>query len=216
MENTENNNKYDFFELDSGTILAFPGITGSEGLLVFRGTEWNYYPVESEYWDYFHQTVYKNHRAVSLKQSDLDKIGIPVPATKNITPPSPEKSLKTGILLSEIPSHLRKKLEHYKVIYLLLKEDEYEKSMGDGRYLYPEKVFIDRASARIYLSNLKKQQRSNKGNRGENSNITPGYTYRLKKIQFRLDKKEKKLTADLDIRRYEHYSIEDIIRLLKK
>ena len=174
---------------------------------------WHFHSPGSIVWDSVHQEVYRNHRAEVRTAEDLDKSGVPLPPS--LTLPNPplkakswEDNFRREIPFGEIPERLRSVLTESpdpKTLFLVLDEDRYETAFGDGKFLYPKAIFSTEAAAREFIR----------------SQPSPppdelGYEYSLKKIILTADPGRKMLYGALGIGAYEHYSIDDVLRLLNE
>jgi len=201
----------ELYETDSEVVVAFL----SDGLL--RHDEragWSFHPAGSLVWDSFHQGVYRNHRARRLTSADLERRGIsPPPADHYSGAPAVawKDQFNAEIPLSAVPPGVLEKLKEdgarERNVYLVLYEDVYETAFGDGCFLYPQAAFWTENDARIFL----RLQLEKESERPKNE---VGYKYSLKEIRLKTDEAGQKLSAALNIETYEHYSVEDVVRLL--
>lgn len=205
----------ELYETDSGVIVAFLGSWGSDGLLSFHERSgWTFHPAGSVAWDSFHQDVNRNFKANRLTSEDLERRGIPLPPADqyNGTPAVAWKDqFNSEISLSAVPpgilDRLREDGTRQRSVYLVLYEDVYETAFGDGCFWYPQGAFWTENDARNFL-------RLRLAKESERPANALGYKYTLKEIRLRADETGQKLAAALDVESYEHYSVDDVVRLL--
>jgi len=207
----------ELYETDSENVVAFLGSWGSEGLLNFHERSgWTFHPAGSIAWDSFHQGVYRNHKAHRLTSVDLERRGIPAPPADRYgrTPAVDWKdNFNAELPLSAVPpgilDRLRENGSRQSSVYLVLYEDVYETAFGDGCFWYLQGAFWTENEARIFLRLRLAQE-------AERPKNELGCKYRLKEIRLSADETEQKLAAALEIEKYEHYSVEDVVRLLAR
>lgn len=212
----QDDHKYEIFKTLWGeSLLIFIGHWGDRGVLRWHGEDgWTYFASGSLEWDSDHQEVYRNHRASPLTAQDLEKRGIPLPDIaayhRDARSVSWTENFNANMPLEKVPPG---KLAAFRArpapgeVYLVLFEDVYESSFGDGRYLYPKAAFWDEAHARDYLSRKEAEESARPKNEC-------GYFYTLKAVPVRIDEDLKLLAAQLNVAAYEHYSLADIVELL--
>lgn len=204
----------ELYETDS-VVVAFLGSWGSEGLLSFHERSgWTFHPAGSVVWDSFHQGVYRNHRATRLTSADLERRRIPPPPAdqySGVPAVAWRDQFNAEIALSAVPpgilDRLREDGTRQRSVYLVLYEDVYETAFGDGCFWYPQAAFWNEQEAQNSL----RLRLAKESERPENE---LGYKYRLKEIRLRADETGQKLAATLEIETYEHYSVDDVVRLL--
>ncbi len=215
MPGTVGPNACELYETDSEVVVAFLVSGGSGGLLRYDGRSgWTFHPAGSLVWDSFHQGVYRNHRASRLTSEDLERRGIPPPPADRYSG-APAVAWKdqfnAEMSLSAVPPGILDRLtedaSRERSVYLVLYEDVYETAFGDGCFLYPQAAFWTENEARIFL-------RLRLAKESERPKNEVGYKYRLKEIRLRADETGQKLSAALNIEIYEHYSVDDVVRLL--
>ncbi len=201
----------ELYETDSEVVVAFL----SDGLLRFHpGSGWTFHPAGSVAWDSFHQGVYRNPKANRLTSEDLERRGIPPPPAdqyRGAPAVAWKDQFNAELPLSAVPPGILDRLKEHgsreTSVYLVLYEDVYETAFGDGCYLYPQAAFWSEQEAQSFLQLCLKKE-------SERPKDEVGYKYRLKEIRFRTDETGQKLSADLNIETYEHYSVDDVVRLL--
>lgn len=218
MKNNENASKFEIFDIFSGPVVAFLGDYGLNGVLVYRPSEgWEFYNTGSTTWDAFHQTVYRNFRADSLTKLDLEERGIPYPPVeqyKNQPIINWQDNFTSEISIGKISPRCLKLIRQWPlnkgIFYIVLEEDEYETSFGDGKFLDLKAAFWDKASAKKYMENKQRQGVLYR----KKSEFW--YKHSLKSVQAVFDSVNKKLFAELNIASYEHYSLDEILNHLEK
>lgn|GEM_PF-1656445 len=204
----------DFYEVES-TVIHFKGTMGSRGVLVYRPDDrWEYYSYGSIVWDSLHQQVYRNHKGEALTEQDLNCRGIRLPSAEEYQYQTKgmnwKDNFKSLISFAEVPGKLLSKLKRHpgdpKSVFLVLYEDCYETNFGDGRFLCPAAAFWTESDAIDEITNRQNNETDSAGK--------IFYRYYVKEITVSVDKSKKHIAADLKIEAYEHYSLNDIIRLL--
>ncbi|MHC9541498.1 MAG: hypothetical protein AB9903_18495 [Vulcanimicrobiota bacterium] len=206
--------QFDFYEVES-TVIHFKGAMGSRGVLVYRPDDrWEYHSYGSILWDSLHQQVYRNHKGEALTEKDLNCRGIRLPRAEEYQYQTKgmdwKDNFESSISFAEVPGKLLSKLKRHprdpKSVYLVLYEDCYETSFGDGRFLYPAAAFWTESDALDEITNRQNNETDSARNEF--------YRYYVKEITVSVDESKKHIAADLNIEVYEHYSLNDIIRLL--
>ncbi|MEK7467370.1 MAG: hypothetical protein AAB074_08150 [Planctomycetota bacterium] len=200
---------FDFRELDGG-VVAFLGAEGFEGVLQFREAQgWLLHAAGSLAWDAFHQQAYRNFRGERLSPDDVRSRGIPLPAIPEGDGLPPLKNwsdnFRSSLPLKEVPRPIRWRVEAAsgaKPAWVVLEEDLYESAQGDGRFLYPVAAFWEEAEA-MSLAAMK--------NTGPTA-AHPSHT--VKEVKLRIDHGHGVMRAALGIGMFEHYSLDDVVRLL--
>lgn len=205
---------YEIFELDPN-ILIFLGNWGDRGLMRRHGSgEWEFHPSGSLVWDSFHQEVYRNFKASRLTPQNLEHRGIPLPdleeASKNSRGMAWQDNFKAAVPWSEVPPGVCRELAQHAGervdAYLVLVEDGYETSFGDGRYLYPEVAFWTRRAA---------QQEIKRRQEGETDSAKrQWYRYSVKRVTLLPNEAKDRVLSELNVQVYEHVSLDDVLRLL--
>jgi len=189
----------DFYDLE-GNLLAFIGPGGVGGVLQFSESGgWRLHTAGSVVWDAFHQAAFRNFRAEHVSADDVRARGILLPTVPEMPPEKPWSSnFRSSLPLKDVPRALRLKLEAAGqiTVHLVLEEDLYESALGDGRFLYPAAVFWELEKARKFAL------------------PTPQMSRTLRDVRLRVDRSRRELHADLAIEMFEHYSLNDILRLL--
>ena len=194
---------HEIFETDSGVWVAFVAPFGSGGVFVLREPDqWIFHPADTVIWDSLHQQVYRNGRADRKSEKELLASGRPAPP--GAAPSTPAKpahwgaDFKSEVPFDSVPQAVRDRLlksQEATTVYLVLFEDEYETSFGDGKYLYPKAAFWNESEA----ASLPAEK---------------GFKLKTKKVVLKPDPAQKKLVAELGVELYEHYSIDEVLKLL--
>ena len=201
----------EIFETFQGDVLVFLGQWGSEGVLLHRAeTGWRFFPHGSATWDSYHQETYRNFRVDALSREELEKRGISIPALEpywDRPAVAWEDNFESAIALIEVSSIVRSKMERDdESVHLVMVEDTYETSFGDGRFVYPEAAFWDSSSAEAYLGRRQREEKD--------PAKAQWYRYYVKEVRLHVDRSHQELRADLSLTPYEHCSVKDILRLL--
>jgi hypothetical protein len=196
-------------------VLVFLGTWGSQGVLQrSRDGQWKFHPPGSLAWDSFHQEIYRNYKGDALTQADLDSRGISLPDLEGYLAQNQARewkdNFKAQAALADVPKellpHLKQHFGETLDAYVVLLEDHYETSFGDGKFLYPEAASWTRTEAEKYI----KTKISSEPDPAKRE----WYRYSIKMVLLRVDKTAQQVSADLNIESYEHYSIDDVLRLL--
>ncbi|KAF0244645.1 MAG: hypothetical protein FD180_2312 [Planctomycetota bacterium] len=201
----------DFRELDGG-LVAFIGVDGSHGVLQFReGQGWLLHAAGSVTWDALHQETYRQFRGDRVSAEEIRARGIALPEIPEADSLPPlrawSENFRAQVPLETVPRPVRWRVEAAsgtKRVYLVLEEDLYESSFGDGRFLYPVAAFWEVEEAHAFAA------AKNAGL----ANSRPSHTVR--EVRLRMDHGRGELKAELAIEVFEHYSINDVIRLLHR
>ena len=124
-----------------------------------KSPKWEFIDPRGIRWDAVHQRIYRNGRADKVSKEDLPANFPPppdsIPPEAMNLPPLP----KEAPLLAETYPSVRKYLgtfqNHSVEIYVVLFEDLYESELGDGKFHYPDCIFLDEATAQEYCSKNK-------------------------------------------------------------
>jgi hypothetical protein len=209
----------EIYELDSGTVLIFLGEAGLSGVMSYKKeTGWRYEKQGSLGWDFFHQLVYRNHKADMLTAVELEKRGIPFPDWQEFirrageTAVDWESNFANEVDLRELQPHFLKKLRRWAVahdrLYLILCEDTYESALGDGKALYLFDCFWEEEPAGRRIVELQALANEEKG-RGRGF-----YCYQSKVITVSVDEKNKKVAAELNLGTFEHVDLRMVLKHL--
>lgn len=204
----------DFYELNE-SILIFLGLRGSSGLWVYgSGGMWEFHAPGSLAWDGYHQETYRNMKADSIAREEIEKRGVTLPSLDVLPAHAPVRqwsdNFKHETRFSEVPRGLLRDLKQHAgepmEAYLVLLEDLYETGLGDGKYLYPEAAHWTCLEAERDIK------------RRVNEEPDPAkrqwYRYTVKNVVLLVSLAEQKVVLEPNIDRYEHYSIDDVLRLL--
>jgi len=201
----------ELYELDHGGVLAFAGTRGDRGVLTWGGSGWTFHARGSLTWDDLHQAVYRNHRATSLAAFDLANRGIPTPPP-GLVPETPqsvtwEEQFASQVPLQQVRAEVLQRLRANGPaplsVHLIMVEDQYESTHGDGVFLYAKAAFWDAQAAAEQAQTLRATQDPVLGN-----------AYHRKSIALRVDEGRGVLVANLNLAQGERCSIQDVLRLL--
>jgi len=125
--------------------------------------KWELVPSNTFHHGAVHQRLYRNMRADQIQKSDLPKnlpeppdcipnkelelLGKPFPA------PEPVSAASFPLLSRKVVAEGKGGL----TLYVILDEDQYESSFGDGEFHYLKKVFFDEAQAGRFLEDNKEE-----------------------------------------------------------
>jgi hypothetical protein len=179
---------------------------GSGGLLRRASGGWDFLPVGSRDWDAYHQEIYRNSRGERLDAKALAERGLTLPPLdeyRNRPAVSWEDNFPSEVELKQFPPAVARLLGNEATVYVVMLEDGYETSFGDGKFLYPERAFMDRAEAERFVEDKAKDPDEAK---------RQWYRYTLKEVHIRVAGGRAK--AALDLQPYEHMSAADVLRVL--
>lgn len=208
--------KYEIFMAGSLPVI-FLGVAGERGLIVYRkDSGWEYIAAGSLLWDSLHQETYRTHRSDRLTRSGLKARGVPFPSIghfeKQVNFLNWEDNFKSAMPISKVPSPVLEIVQKGGgkpvKVYLVLFEDYYETCFGDGEFRYPHSAFPTKAEARDA------RIRQIKGEK--NPSRREWFKYYLKEMSLGVDTAKKRLVAKLNLKDFEQYSINDVVRLLNK
>ena len=95
-------------------------------------------------------------------------------------------------------------------VHLILFEDRYETSFGDGKFLYAHAAFWDGEQCAACLRRLNEQEEL----KVAAGFYSLGYDFTAKELTLRLDLGTQTVVADLRIGAYEHYDLNEVLLLL--
>jgi hypothetical protein len=171
-------------------------------LLNQQQAKWSFLEPHSPEYDSYHQSIFRNGRATSLSKKMVEHLPA-LPAEVSYEPQSREDYYRParGIHANDYPA-LKKILLEQPLescpIYLVLKEDMYETSCGDGCYRYLDSAHLDQTEADMAASTI---------------TATSGYQGHLRQITITLID-EHLDAADFTLAVFEHYSITEVLGLL--
>lgn len=206
---------FEAYETFSGTLLVFLGLQGSDGVLrLSKAGAWEFLPAGSVAWDGYHQEIYRNFRGDPLDANALAERGIVLPPLaeyRNRPGVSWQDNFPSELPLAEVPAELRQRLAPGTFpVFLVMEEDGYETSLGDGKYLYPERAYRDRAHAERFLEERRREAED--PSKAQDPAKAEWYRYTLKEIRVMVD--GERVRAELALENFEHVSLGDVLRLL--
>ena len=95
-------------------------------------------------------------------------------------------------------------------VHLILFEDRYETSFGDGKFLYAHAAFWDAEQCQACLRRLIEEEEL----KVAAGFYSLGYAFTAKEMSLRLDLATQRIEADLRIATYEHYDLNEVLLLL--
>ena len=151
-------------------IVGFLGPHGAAGVwrnFLGSGLDWCFCPPESETWDWYHQMVFRQGKAESCDWAEIAErlppvpCGVPPPEKYHLRePPEPEAlQAQPGSKLSRHVAAADGRLPVYVVLY----EDCYESSFGDGVFRDFDGAFLDESTARAYIARRSRKWRRTLG-----------------------------------------------------
>ena len=144
-------------------VIAFLGVMGGDGLLIWRGAQaWEFHEPGSLTWDSQHQGTYRNSRGTPIDAQALAARGIscPDPAAYPKTSRQWKDNFVSALPMSPALESALAALAGGATlpVHLILFEDRYETSFGDGKFLYPHAAFWDGEQCLACLQRLKNQE----------------------------------------------------------
>jgi len=144
---------------DTGTVYACVGQMGFDAIYRLmdsggEGAQWQFLVRHEAEWDAVHQMIYRNFRASKLELAELPPYTPAVPAE----PPTIKKTWPSESGKAEAADYpstaafLQHQPDQSADLYIVLFEDRYETSAGDGEFHTFKKTFIDKASAQAYIN----------------------------------------------------------------
>ncbi len=202
-------------------ILGFCGSWGDQG--VYRcwlgpSAEWQFCPPETETWDYYHQMVFRQHRAGCCNFSDIaDEVPslpaeFPPPAKYHVKDPSEESLLDVlpgNRLVKKICAAPEKRLP----VYVVLREDIYETAFGDGVFRDFESAHLDEEAAKAHIQQflLKSPGMTIQSFDPPDTRIVDNSHY-IRKLYLTVSGWMLALdTKDCDLSRYDHFTKKQIV-----
>ena len=194
-----------------GSVLAFLGTDGLDGVLeYYDNVGWRLHVAGSSRWDALHQGVFRNGKGRGLTAEALPAMGVPAPPVQSASELPPPVTWASNFAadrpLAEAPAALTKRVADAggtMEVFLVLEEDRYESAFGDGRFLYPVAAFWEAEPAAAFVA-------------GRAAPATDRYAavHTVKSVRLWIDDAQGVLRADLGLRSFEHYDIDDVISRL--
>ncbi|MGD2171373.1 MAG: hypothetical protein PVJ78_05200 [Gammaproteobacteria bacterium] len=169
--------------------------------------QWQYLPPHSEEWDSAHQYLFRNNNAIEISPFGGH---CNLPELPLVPDPPPEGwkehfREKAHAKVSEYPllmSLLSGKTSRRKSIYILLHEDRYETSFGDGKYHYLAGVFGDREAFQ-----------EQKSAREAKAGVWDAYHDRYFTLEWDDDFY---FSNDFEVKIFEHFTFEEALKSLER
>jgi hypothetical protein len=198
---------FEAFETFDDTVVVFLGAMGTEGALVHRGGErWDFFARDSVEWDGLHQEVFRNGRARRLGADDLARRGIALPPLEEYRGRPPGRwtdRFPIEMPARKAPRALRARLEAGTLtVHLILFEDRYETSFGDGKFLYPQAALVERERAEAWIRAKVDAMTS--------AEERQWHAYSVKPVLLRLDAARGVLATDPQ-GPYEHWGVRELV-----
>jgi hypothetical protein len=169
--------------------------------------EWQYLPPQSDGWDSAHQYIFRQHDGIEIDPFELD---FKLPDLPPIPEPPPEGwkehfREKAHARVNDYPhlfSALSDNSKRRLIVYVILYEDQYETSSGDGKFLYFAGAFTNRDT---FLS------------RKNELDASAGHWYVYHAREFTLEWDEDfYFSNDFEVRTFEHFTFEDTLTSLER
>lgn len=199
-------------------VLGYCGVAGNQGVYRFwldHSDEWQFFPAETENWDYYHQMIFRSCRGDDCKFGDIvDQ----VPSLPAEFPPPDKYHVKDPIEIPVFPSDdLLKKVraapDERLPVYVLLKEDPYETSFGDGIFRNFESAYLDEDAAKARIQQLLREppRITIESNDPTDTRFVHDIHY-IRKVYLALSEGALTLdTEDCDLSPYDHFTKEKIV-----
>lgn len=130
----------EYFDLD-GPVVACVGERAFKGMYKFDpvSNTWELLDPSSEKFDTYHQAIYRNFRAEYLDSTALSKLPPLLAIVRPSTVQEPNEFMKSdypkvAALIEQVGGEHR--------IFIVLREDTYESSQGDGCFRYFDSAFL--------------------------------------------------------------------------
>jgi len=139
------NCKTEYWETEGGSILASVDSMRGSALLILRsdhksGDDWEILERNSQRWNWFHQCIFRNHRADPISQERIKTL-LQLPQIISVSethPPEFFLTPKTPLFAKTFPTirnYIQGSGKPSLPIYVVLLEDLYESKFGDGKFL---------------------------------------------------------------------------------
>ncbi|MBI5240738.1 MAG: hypothetical protein HY926_09720 [Elusimicrobia bacterium] len=199
---------FQVFETFGGTVGIFLGEQGSDGVLLHGKEGWVFHAVGSLAWDSLHQEAFRNHRVDFLEPKELKAKGLSLPDLgqyRGRPAVNWEDNFPARLPAAKVPAAVLRELGGGpRPVFVVLLEDRYETGLGDGKYLYPEAAFWERDAAERFIADRKANEKD--------AAKREWHEYSLKEVSLRREGDE--AAAELRLESYQHFSVEDVVRLL--
>ncbi len=199
---------------DDGRFYAAVGPFGTDGLFSLRRgnkPKWQILTPNSQQWDSVSQALFRNQRGMVLKAAGLPPGTPELPELPPLPPPPPPPPPPSwadnfnpvnGFPSESFPritATLETKNKHKTPVFIVLKEDAYESSMGDGRYDYFEAAFQSETEALAYVASQPEERCIN-------------YHHRQDSIQL---EKDRLSFAGRSWEQYSHHQASEVLHALE-
>ncbi len=175
-----------------------------------QSPEWRLICPETDYgyWDALHQRIYRNFRSDPIERKDLPPNLPTPPSAAPLVPPIPKPPAPPPVFQSEEFPRVARYMELLTlastVVYLVLLEDLYETTLGDGEFHYPEAAFISYSEVEAYIAACEQADE-----------YREWHEYHVRRIQIRLQD-DILDCPEMEHRLYDHFGARDCLHLLEK
>ncbi len=218
---------------DGDLVLGFCGTAGLDGVYryrlcrqpilrlirkLLRQDQWKFCPPGTKAWDFYHQKVYRQHRAERCSPADLGglvpplPIEFPPPRAPNVLDPPPPRS-RDVLPGSRVYEAVRAFRDARLPVYVVLREDLYESVSGDGVFHDFEAAFLERAEAQSFVAT----QSDDATEEDENSDLRLGIAYHIREVYLTVSAGEVVVnSADSQLSPFDRFTREEICNELAK
>ena len=162
--------------------------------------KWEFIDPRGIRWDAVHQRIYRNGRADKISKEELPAN---FPSPPDSIPPEaiqlPPLPIEAPLFAKSYPTVTKflTTFEDQSVeVYVVLVEDLYESEFGDGKFHYPDSIFLNEANAQEYCNNLK----------------TDNDAYHHRKCRIMLDGSA--ILCELSLQSFDHITSRDLLKLM--
>ena len=167
-----------------------------------KSPKWEFIDPRGIRWDAVHQRIYRNGRADKISKEELPANFPPppdaIPPEAIQLPPLPNEGPLLATTYPTVTNYLTTFEDQSVEVYVVLIEDLYESEFGDGKFHYPDSIFLDEATAQEYCNNLK----------------TDNHAYHHRKCRIKLYGLA--LLCELSVQSFDHITSSDLLKLMTK
>ena len=165
-----------------------------------KSPKWEFIDPRGIRWDAVHQRIYRNGRADKVSKEDLPANFPPppdsIPPEAINLPPLPKETPLLAETYPAVTEYLGTFQNHSVEIYVVLFEDLYESELGDGKFHYPDCIFLDEATAEAYCNKSK----------------TENDAYHLRKCRIKVHGLA--ILCELSLQSFDHVTDRQVLKLL--